>query len=62
MKEQLEKLIKKYSTRLKTLNENLKNEGDYLNDDEYKMFLAQIHLTAEISRDLKILFQEYFEE
>ena len=62
MKQQLEKLIEKYSSRLKILNENLKNEGEYLDDDEYKMVLSKIHSTAEILRDLKKIFQEYFVE
>lgn len=62
MKEQLEKLIEKYSTRLATLNENLERDGSGWNDDEYYSCLKQIRLTAEMSRDLKKLFKEYFEE
>jgi len=62
MKEKLEKLIEKYSTRLDVLNENLEKEGSDWNDDEYYLCLKQIRLTAEMSRDLKKLYKEYFVE
>ena len=62
MKEQLEKLIEKYSTRLKTIKENLANEQDCLTDDEYNKIIWEMSKTAEMTRDLKNLYKEYFVE
>lgn len=57
MKEQLEKLIEKYSTRLKTIKENLANEQDCLTDDEYNKIIWEMSKTAEMSRDLQNLLK-----